>query len=93
MHPLQAKKYRPLITRRFGARACVTVEVKGTELHLTEDMPCVCKEDTEWAELPKDFKVIGPNGKEIKSTWGFHVTTATINPLHLLCDAGPEHAQ
>jgi hypothetical protein len=75
--------------RRHAIRACVTVLVargRGKDGTLEVVPGSVAVMDAEVVRLPDGVMVVGPGGEVIAPTWGFWVTTESIDPYHLLTD-------
>lgn len=81
MHPLK----NPHIIHLDTTRAAVTVEREGKTL-ISTGVIHFAKPDTQWAELPKEYRVINEDGEEIPASGKFLITVESIDPFHLITD-------
>lgn len=82
-------KDRSLSTTTLGKRrACVDIRFERPNvLRVVADRGVsVLKMDAELAPLPDTFVVLDSDGKRIRSTGQFYVSTETIDPWHALTD-------
>ena len=72
--------------RRLHAGARVQVLKGGKTLQVEADSICIVKADALVMSLPKGVRLVDADGDEILPTWGFWVTTESLDPYHLLLD-------
>jgi len=81
MHPLN----NPRVISLGTTRAAVPVTRKG-KTFAVDGPVTVARADTNWAELPAAFKVVGKDGQEIPASGKFLITVNSIDPFHLITD-------
>jgi hypothetical protein len=91
MHFLNPKGGRDIGGRAlWKLRACVTVRVEFRDrkpvLVVKPGSVSLLKGDAVLTELPKEISVIDEDGKRIKATGKFYVTTETFDPYHCVTD-------
>ena len=71
-------------------RAAVVVEVEKQRspctLRVQENSLCILKSDTLMATLPEGVVVLSSDGKPVKPTGRFYVSTESFDPYHLVTD-------
>lgn len=92
MHFLTARiQKRDLVPFTVGPHAFVRVRVDAQQSVLLIDVDparpvIVTGADVSWVELPAEFRVLDPEGKRMKASGAFCVTTETFDPYHGVCD-------
>lgn len=82
MHPASGS-YTFTIDKPYAA---VKVERKGKTLKLLPGEVFIAKEDTRYTELPKEYKLLTPDGEEIVPHGKFLISTETLDPFHIVLD-------
>jgi hypothetical protein len=84
LHHGRLDKRHAVVSVRVAARNELRM-VKGTAIG-------ICRDDTEFVELPEDVEVTDPDGEPIPrdAPRVRVVTTATFDPFHCIADVAPE---